>query len=88
MEFNKFGVVVNIPACYVALAILLVGFQHEHFTIWRKNLQVVSNLGILVGSAISATGLVKRRIMGEQDRKGRFGILEMTLTATMMAIIP
>ena len=46
-----------------------------------------SNLGILVGSAISATGLIKRRIMGEQDRKGRFGILEMTLMATMMAII-
>ena len=44
-------------------------------------------MGILVGSAISATGLVRRRIMGEQDRKGRFGILEMTLTATMMAII-
>ena len=46
-----------------------------------------SNLGILVGSAISATGLIKRRIMGEQDRKGRFGILEMTLMATMMAMI-
>ena len=44
-------------------------------------------MGILVGSAISATGLVKRRIMGEQDRKGRFGNLEMTLMATMMAII-
>ena len=44
-------------------------------------------MGILVGSAISATGLVKRRIMGEQDRKGRFGILEMTLMATMMTII-
>ena len=44
-------------------------------------------MGILVGSAISATGLVRRRIMGEQDRKGRFGILEMTLMATMMAII-
>ena len=48
-------------------------------------------MGILVGSAISATGLIRRRIMGEQDRKGRFGILEMTLMATittiMMAII-
>ena len=45
-----------------------------------------SNLGILVGSAISATGLVRRRIMGEQDRKGRFGILEMTLMAIIQKV--
>ena len=43
-------------------------------------------MGILVGSAISATGLIKRRIMGEQDRKGRFGILEMTLMAIIQKV--
>ena len=75
MEFGKFGVVVkiedNVLACLVAFAILLVHIQictkNEKFSSIFPNLQVGSMLGTLIGSAISATGLVSSRFGEDRD---------------------
>ena len=81
MEFGKFGVVLEIEdsvlACLVALAILLV-FNCKQMSFIFPNIQVGSILGTLVGSAISATGLVTSRI--GQDRDGKCDPLK-TITA-------
>ena len=74
MEFGKFGVLVKIEdhvlACLVGLAILLVFKLKESFPSRSfPNLQVGSILGTLVGSAISATGLVGSRVGEDSDGK-------------------
>ena len=74
MEFGKFGVLVKIEdhvlACLVGLAILLVFKLKESFPSRSfPNLQVGSILGTLVGSAISATGLVGSRVGEDTDGK-------------------